>query len=345
MATGSILIVDDDDTLREILGTYLDAEGYRVTAAANGEEAFAHLDRDDLDVLITDLKMPGMNGLELSRKALVADPDRPVILMTAFADVDNARESVSIGIYDFILKPFDFADFGNAVRRALSHRRLLTENREYQRNLEQMVEDRTQELQGALLEIQEASNNLDRKVKELEGRERINQLLLTIHTLEETLTTVLEAVQSALGVERMVIFLPDSSGQNPEPAAGAGVPSPGDLVSSEALRKLSAPWLEEAKVAACQAFREGRVVSEEGPSGRLSATVPILRLGEALGAAFVQNPFSDRPLAEEDVVTLANLLAIAAVAVSDAWLYGDSEQWKTMMKNAGNLLSRTEMRQ
>lgn len=339
MATGSILVVDDDETLLEILVTYLDAEGYGVTAAANGEEAAAHLDRGDLDLLITDFKMPGMNGLDLARRALMADPDRPVILMTAFAEVDNARESVSIGVYDFILKPFDFADFGNAVRRALSHRRLLTQNREYQRNLERMVEERTRELQEALRELQEASSNLDRKVRELEGRDRINQLLLTVYTLEETLSTVLEAVQGALGVERMVIFLSDASGQNPEAVAGAGVQAPGDLVSSEALCKLSAPWLEEAKLAARRAFLEGRVISVEGPSGRCSATVPILRLGEAMGAVIVQNPFSSRPLAEEDVEKLANLMAIAAVAISDAWLYGDSEQWKTMMKSVGNLLS------
>lgn len=345
MATGSILVVDDDDSIIEILITYLNAKGYQTTAAATGEDAVAHLERGDLDLVITDLKMPGMNGLELARKALMADPDRPVILMTAFAEVDNARESVSIGIYDFVLKPFDLEDIGNAVRRALSHRRLLVQNREYQRNLERMVEERTQELRETLRELQEASNNLDRKVKELEGRDRINRLLLTVHTLEETLSTVLEAVQGALGVERAVIFLSDTSGQNPEAAAGAGVQSPGDLASSEGLRGISAPWLEEAKVAAYRAFREGRVISEEGSSGRFSAAVPILRLGEAVGAVIVQNPFGGRSLADEDVEKLANLMGIAAIAISDAWLYSDSEQWKTMMKNAGNLLSRTEMRQ
>jgi hypothetical protein len=145
-------------------------------------------------------------------------------------------------------------------------------------------------------------------------------------------------VQGALGVERVVILLSDTSGEKLEPATGAGVLSPGDLASSETLRGISAPWLEEAKVAAYRAFREGRVISGEGPSGRCSAAVPILRLGEAVGAVIVQNPFSGRTLAEEDVEKLANLMAIAAIAISDAWLYGDSEQWKTMMKNAGNLL-------
>jgi len=343
MATGSILVVDDDDTILDIVVDYLNAEGYQTLAAASGEEALPHLDRRDLDLLITDFKMPGMNGLELARKALMADSDRPVILMTAFADVDNARESVSIGVYDFILKPFDLADFGNVIRHAVSHRRLLMQNQEYQRNLERMVEDRTRELQEALRGLQEASDKLEGKVKELAGRDRINQLLLTVHTLEETLSAVLEAVQDALGVERAVIFLPDASGQRLEPVAGAGVLSQGDLASSEALRRLSDPWVEEVGADAARAFREGRVISEEGPSGRCRAVVPMLRMGEGVGVVAVQNPFSGRPLAEEDVEKLMGLTALAAVAVSDAWLYGDNEQWRTMMKNVGNLLSGSDV--
>jgi CheY-like chemotaxis protein len=330
MTTGSILVVDDEDDLRELVVDCLKAQDYQMVAAASGEEAVPHLDRHDLDLVITDFKMPGMNGLELARKALTADPDRPVILMTAFADVDNARQSVSIGIYDFILKPFEINDFQNTVRRALNHRRLVLQNQEYQRNLERMVEERTRELQEAL-------NKLDRKVKELEARDRINQHLLTVHTPEETLSTVLEAVQGALGVERVVIFLPDASGQKLEPAIGAGVQSPEDLASWETLRRLSDPWMEEARVAASRAFREGRAVYEEGPSGRGSAAVPMLRLGEVLGVVFVQNPFSGRSLAEEDLQTLVSLTAQVAVAVSDARLYGEGDQWKTVMENLESL--------
>ena len=76
-----------------------------------------------------------MNGLELARKALTADPDRPVILMTAFADMNNARQAVTIGVYDFITKPFGLADLGNIVCRAIIRRHLVLKNQEYQRNL------------------------------------------------------------------------------------------------------------------------------------------------------------------------------------------------------------------
>ncbi len=326
MATaGSILVVDDDDSVRDLVVRYLNGQGYRTAAASCGEEALPALDRRDLDLVITDFQMPGLNGLELARKALASDPDRPVILMTAFADLDNARKSVSLGLYDFIVKPFDLADFKKSVTRALDHRRLVLQNREYQHNLERMVEERTQELQEAL-------KKLHRKVRELEGRDRLNQHLLTVHALEETLHAIIEAIQSALDVERVVIFLPDASGKRLEPAAGTGVRAPEDAVSPETLRGVSGAWTEEAGIAVEQAFREG--VEQKAPPGGVA--VPMLRLGEAVGVLFAQNPFSGRPLAEEDAQSLASLAAQAAVAVSDARLYGDSEQWRTALDNLGN---------
>lgn len=327
MKVDSILVVDDDDSVRDLVVRYLKAQGYQTAAASCGEEALPALGRRDLDLMITDFQMPGLNGLELAQKSLASDPDRPVILMTAFADVDNARKSVSLGLYDFIVKPFDLTDFQKSVTRALDHRRLVLQNREYQRNLERMVEERTRELQEAL-------KKLHRKVRELEGRDRINQCLLTVHTLEETLSAILEAVQSALGVERLVIFLPGASGKRPEPVAGVGVRAPEDAVSSEALRGVSDAWTREAGIAVEQAFREGRAVEQKAPPGGVA--VPMHRLGETVGVIFAQNPFSGRPLAEEDAQALASLAAQAAVAVNDARLYGDSEKWRTALDNLGN---------
>ena len=327
MTAGSILVVDDDDNVRDLVIRYLNIQGYETTAATCAEEALPHLDRRNLDLMVTDFKMPGMNGLDLAQRALASDPDRPVILMTAFADMDNARKSVFLGLYDFLIKPFDLSDFKKSVLRALDHRRLVLQNREYQLNLERMVEERTRALQEAL-------DKLHRKVKELEGRDRINQHLLTVHTLEETLSAILEAVQSAIGLERAVIFLPDVSGQKLGPAAGTGVSAPEDSASPETLRGVSEAWIREAEVVAEQALREGRAVERKGPPD--SVAVPMLRLGERVGVIFAQNPFSNRPLAEEDVQTLASLTAQAAVAVSDARLYGDSEKWRTALENLGN---------
>ena len=314
MGSGSVLVVDDDARVRDLVARYLANQGYQITQAANAEETLPYLGQRAIDLLITDFQMPGMDGLELARKALSDDPDRPVILMTAHADVENARQSVRIGVYDFILKPFEIADFGNAVARALNHRRLVKENRAYQANLEIMVEERTREL--------------NRKVKELEARDRINQHLLTVHSPDETLSTILDAVQGALDVERVVVFLPGAPGQELAPAVGAGIARVGDQASSETMRERPFPWLDEAGAAATLAFREGRAVWGEGASPGTSAAVPMLRLGEVVGVVFVQNAFSGRPIPDEDVQTLASLMPQAAVAISDAMLYSDSQRLK-----------------
>ena len=135
MMIGNILVVDDDIGVRDLVVRYLNTRGYQTSSAISGEEALTRLDQiGSFDLVITDFKMPGMNGLELARKSLMADPDRPVILMTAFAELDDTRQSASVGIYDFILKPFELVDFGTVVRRAINHRRLLMQSRGYQQS-------------------------------------------------------------------------------------------------------------------------------------------------------------------------------------------------------------------
>ena len=332
MPTDSILVVDDEDGVRDLLMNFLKLKGYRMSEATSGEEALTLLDQNP-DLLITDFKMSGMDGLALAKNSLAIQPDRPVILMTAFADVDNARESVTIGIYDFILKPFDLVDFENAVSRALKHRHLVLENKEYQRNLEQMVKKRT-------MELQEALDRLDRKVKELEARDRVNQLLLTVHTPDETFSSIIEAVQIALDAERVVLFLPDASRKELEPVCGVGVRERGDMANPNVLMGLTDSWIEEASASAARAFQEGRVVSE-GENERLTrAAVPMLRLGEGVGVVFVQNPFSGKSFGDEDLHELTGLTAQAAVAISDASMYGDSDSWKAIIEDLGDLTSK-----
>ena len=85
------------------------------------------------------------------------------------------------------------------------------------------------------------------------------------------------------------------------------------------------------------AYAEGRVATEAGTAGMASAAVPMLRLGEPMGVVFVQNPFSGRSLDEEELQALSGLMAQAAVALSDARLYADSERWRTMIENLGDL--------
>ena len=145
----SILIVDDEQPVRHMLSRLLEGSGYTVIQAESAEHALEVLEGTHADVVITDLKMPGMDGLSLAQKLLKMDPDRPVLLMTAFGDLESARRAVGIGIYEYFTKPVDVNDVIAGVNRAAEHRRLVLENRAYQKDLERKVEERTRELEQA----------------------------------------------------------------------------------------------------------------------------------------------------------------------------------------------------
>ena len=126
-----ILIVDDQDMMRDSLAQTLAREGHEVVAAPDGAAAAARLGAARFDLLITDLRMPKMTGLELLAEAKRLRPEMPVVLMTAFATVSNAVEAMKLGAYDYIQKPFNADEIKLLVDRTLEHSRLRLENQAY----------------------------------------------------------------------------------------------------------------------------------------------------------------------------------------------------------------------
>jgi two-component system, NtrC family, response regulator HydG len=126
-----ILIVDDQDMMRDSLAATLARDAHEVVAASDGPAAVARLATGRFDLLISDLKMPRMTGLELLAEAKKLRPDMPVVLMTAFATVNTAVEAMKLGAYDYIQKPFDGDEIKMLVDRTLEHSRLKLENQAY----------------------------------------------------------------------------------------------------------------------------------------------------------------------------------------------------------------------
>jgi DNA-binding NtrC family response regulator len=123
-----ILIVDDQDMMRDSLAATLAREGHEIVAANDGPVAVTRLSGARFDLMITDLKMPKMTGIELLQEAKRLRPDMPVIVMTAFATVNTAVEAMKIGAYDYIQKPLDGEEIKLLVDRTLEHNRLKIEN-------------------------------------------------------------------------------------------------------------------------------------------------------------------------------------------------------------------------
>jgi two-component system, NtrC family, response regulator HydG len=134
-APTTILVVDDERSNRASLGRILARAGYDVVEAAGGAEALDRLRSRSTAVLLTDLKMPGMDGVELLRAAKLVSPDIEVVLMTAYGTVETAVEAMKEGAYDFLTKPLKRHDVLQAVSKAVEKRSLVVENRELRARL------------------------------------------------------------------------------------------------------------------------------------------------------------------------------------------------------------------
>jgi DNA-binding NtrC family response regulator len=137
MTEGSILVVDDDPSLRRVLQVQLEQEGYKVAAAASGQQTLSILQVQSFDLVITDLKMPGMSGLELLKHARSQYPQTPIIVLTAFGTVDTAVEAMKAGAYDYLTKPVHPDEMSVVVRRALEHVHLVEQVRTLRTSLNQ----------------------------------------------------------------------------------------------------------------------------------------------------------------------------------------------------------------
>ena len=129
----NILIVDDEQSYRQLLSLVFESDGHSLRTARNGREALVLLQAEPADVIISDVKMPDMDGIELLRAVRETLPDLGVILMTAFASVDTARDAFKLGADDFIQKPFDVEELKLIVRKTLEKQALIDENRAFKR--------------------------------------------------------------------------------------------------------------------------------------------------------------------------------------------------------------------
>jgi putative nucleotidyltransferase with HDIG domain len=185
----NILVVDDEEAIREVVSTMLESRGYRCTAVSNGKAAQEVVRRETPDLVLSDMIMPEMDGIRLLSWLREHDPEVPVIMVTAIHDISTALEAIRRGAYDYILKPFEKDQLFLGVGRALQHRRLVLENRNYQINLQQRVDEQTAQLQMAIQQLEQSYDDtlealgsaLDLKDAETEGHcQRVTAFTISI---------------------------------------------------------------------------------------------------------------------------------------------------------------------
>ncbi|HEV8430628.1 MAG TPA: HD domain-containing phosphohydrolase [Pyrinomonadaceae bacterium] len=155
--TGSprILIVDDEVEITEILADLL-SEDYDCKRAGSAEEALARLREDEFQLVISDITMPGMSGLDMIPHIKELSPDTVVVMISGMQTVESAIGALRLGAFDYLMKPFDLRQVEAVVKRALEHHELVVAKQRYENHLEELVEQRTTELDKALNSLEGA---------------------------------------------------------------------------------------------------------------------------------------------------------------------------------------------
>src|SRR5258706_2192205 len=191
----NILIVDDEQSYRQLLSLVFEEQGNSIRTAMNGRQALEELRAEPADVIISDVKMPDMDGIAMLRAVRETVPDLGVILMTAFASVETAREAFKLGADDFIQKPFDVEELKLIVKKTLEKQALIDENRAFKR---------AQRERGSVKNIVGTSA-------------KMNAIFQMIETVAEVQSTVLVTGESGTGKELVARAIHDLSPRAEKP--------------------------------------------------------------------------------------------------------------------------------
>ena len=153
----TVLVVDDEDGIRQALDRFLTRLGYRVLQAASGAEALERQVADSPHVMLSDIRMPNMSGVELVPKALAQDADLAVVMLTAIDEPRTAIECLKLGAYDYLIKPVDLEELELSLQHALRQRQLEVDRRELEQWLAREVAVRTRDLEERSAAIEEVA--------------------------------------------------------------------------------------------------------------------------------------------------------------------------------------------
>jgi putative nucleotidyltransferase with HDIG domain len=168
----SVLVVDDEEPIRSALKKYLAQQQFEVYTAASGDEALDKLRRHKISLMLSDIRMPGLSGMDLVPQAIELEPELAILMLSAVNDATSAALCMQRGAMDYLTKPIELADLGRAVQRALRRRDMLLENRELNQWLKEEVTTRTAELQRERVRLERLSTaTLEALVNALEAKD------------------------------------------------------------------------------------------------------------------------------------------------------------------------------
>jgi putative nucleotidyltransferase with HDIG domain len=286
-----VLVVDDEKFIRDIIADFLGMEGYIVRTAEDGSSAVTELERARYDMVISDLKMPRMGGLDLLKEVSKTHPDTLTVIMTGFGTVETAIDAMKRGAYDYILKPFKVEEVVHIVQRGLEKRRLTAEN----------------------LRLREALSLY-----------KVSEAIAASLSLDEVVATLTDGALSEVRADLVSTWLDDGEGgyfqRSQSPAS--------HLPAGEELGQLDAARIVELLKSGTPLVEHGaraRELFAEHPARQVSsvAVVPLKMRDRLMGWIAVVSLTASRRFDEGQRKLLVMMASRAAAAIENARLYQD----------------------
>ena len=255
----NLLIVDDEKGYREVLSVVFEADGYAVRCAPHGQGAIAQLKKEPADLIISDVRMPDMDGIELLKHVRSLDSDIGVVMMTAYGTIDTAREAFKLGADDFVQKPFNNDELRLIVRRTLERRAIVSENRAFR--TAQRARGRRENIVGGSAVMQE--------------------LYSTIETIAREQATVLITGESGTGKELVARAIHDLSDRGDRPFIPINCGAlPDTLLESELFGFMKGAFTgaSESRAGMFEASDKGTIFLDEIGDMSQAMQVKILRV-------------------------------------------------------------------
>ncbi|MBI5513662.1 MAG: response regulator [Deltaproteobacteria bacterium] len=287
-----VLVVDDEKVIREILADFLTLEGFFVRTAEDGAAAMAELDARPYDLVISDLKMPRMGGLELLGHVTRQWPNMVTVIMTGFGTVETAIDAMKRGAYDYVLKPFRIEEVVHIIQRGLEKRRLAAEN----------------------LRLREAVSLY-----------KVSEAIAASLSLDEVVTTVGDATLQDVGADLALVLLDDGEGRWFERLRRQRVPLDTDTAAIAVDGDLLADYFADQPTLNLSGGRVAaflREPAEAPPVGAMMA-VPLRIRGRTAGYLLALGLSHGRRFDEAQRKLLAAIASRAAAAIENARLYED----------------------
>ncbi|MCD6308322.1 MAG: response regulator [Candidatus Latescibacteria bacterium] len=328
---GKVLVVDDEASIRNVVQVYLEYHGLTVKTAADGERALEVVREENFDVVLSDIMMPNMDGLALVREVQNVQPNTPVVLMTGYASVNTAVEAIKIGVFDYILKPFQNMQIVlQSVKWAIERRHLILERKELIDNLRSANAEL--DYNRGLLEdrIQEIDTELSRRVNRLTILYDISRSLTSITCIDDLVRNIMEKIYTAMNDSVGIIWLSEPKSGLLRKVVTKGIENTSVVPESftatggevgETIRSGVVRIFRSVEELSDPVFR--RISREENISSILM--VPLRYDNDVLGVINVLFK-NDYVISEDDISLLEAVADQASISVKNAELYAEQQK-------------------